>query len=566
MKDSRRSADPLGPHGLARLPEELVDLVCSFVRDFEVKDAVTTLGSLCLTSRQFHAPAQRALLYDPSRILAKRHVQHAHLFLNRILRHPELGKQVKRLEGLVDLFDDVPALSLIHEEPVAFLNWAMCLLRHCPTLEAVAVWPDVAAGWMAELDKLPRVRHLTVQGRIADDQYLDDDLDASHSFLASARLDHLSSLTLRHLGHPADPAPVHLPVERLVVDKCDIFDVELTVDFNMVRHLSLKPSSPYVYPCRGRLQPVLESFTFQPKVPLLHTCWSRWPTERWSDFFTEAPALPNLTMVVLHSVDVDLEAFEQVTSVAHNLQHIELRDSVWVEDDWTIGFSPSPDDRLVDALHLLPRLRFLHLGTIPTSADGILDTQVYCRLHGVELEWRSPLPELPSLAPSPLPPVAGFGAGLNENEQASRDSRASVSAARSSSPQQATSDAGDSDVNSHSSSYSSLSSSASSTASINRLTFPRITRTPSPFPVDDYLASYSSTLARTAADEQVYLAAPADEPRLKRGYQAGDEADDDVEGEGYEPWHGWGEACDLAEADRAWEEYDDEGEWECVRE
>ena len=39
MKDSRTSADPLGPHGLARLPEELVDLVCSFVRDFEVKGA-----------------------------------------------------------------------------------------------------------------------------------------------------------------------------------------------------------------------------------------------------------------------------------------------------------------------------------------------------------------------------------------------------------------------------------------------------------------------------------------------------------------------------------------------
>ncbi|BGP45889.1 26S proteasome regulatory subunit 7 [Rhodotorula kratochvilovae] len=312
----RTSADPLGPHGLARLPEELVDLVCSFVRDFHVEDAVTTLSSLCLTSRQFLDPAHRALLYDPSRVLARREVEHAHLFLNRILGRPELGMYVKELEGLVDLFDNVPALSRDHELPVAFVNWAMSLLRCCPNLEAVAVWPDAAVGWSEELERLPRLRHLTVQARFENEQYLEDDLGTAHSFLTSARLDHLSSLTLRQLGHLGYDAPVQLPVS-------------------------------------------------------------------WSEYFAEMPALPNLTVVVMHAIDVDLVAFERVITVARNLQHIELRNSVWAEYDWAIGLPTSPDDRLVDALHRLPRLRFLHLGAIP-GVHGL--TELPLEPHGAFAE------------------------------------------------------------------------------------------------------------------------------------------------------------------------------------
>ncbi|BGP45929.1 hypothetical protein JCM10450v2_001764 [Rhodotorula kratochvilovae] len=558
MDHSRTNATPADPRGLVRLPEELVDLVCSFVRDFEVEDAVTTLGSLCLTSRQFLSPAHRALLYDPSRILTRREAEHAHLFLSRILRRPELGKQVKRLESLVDLFDDVPALSLDHEAPIAFVNWATCLIRHCPNLEAVAVWPDVEASWIEELDRLhlrhlPVLHHLIVQGRTPE-MFYENDISAARSFLGSVHLDRLKSLTLRQLGCLANYATgLRLPVEQLVIEGSDLVLEALNLDFGTIRHLILKPIDPDAFVCESRLNPVLKTFTFHPRAPSPYAWWSYWPIDGWSYFFTHAPALPNLTTVVLHAVDIDLGAFEHMTTVARNLEQIELRDSVWVAYDWTIGLSTSPDDRLVNALHLLPRLRFLHLGTIPAGPERLLDAQVYCRMHGVELEWRTP-----QVRPSSFGDV-NVVAGSVEVDLAG-DNAVSTVASRWPYHRRAMCAYGESDAASQSS------SSTSSSASLDLPQLHPISRTPSPRLDDNSLASFSAFLARTAADEQVYLAAPADVPHLERGYQAGDEADDDVDGEGYEPWHGWGEACDLAEADRAWEEYDDEGGWECARE
>ncbi|BGP37793.1 hypothetical protein JCM10449v2_001715 [Rhodotorula kratochvilovae] len=564
MEPSRKTATPAGPHGLVRLPEELVDLVCSFVRDFDVEYAVTTLGSLCLTSRLFLSPAQRALLYDPSRILATRQVEHAHLLLNRVLRRPELGKQVKRLEGLIDVFNRVSGLSFEHEHPDAFLNWAISLLRCCPNLEAVAVWPDAAAGWIEELDRLPRLRHLTVQRSLAHDPYHDDGIPTTPAFLSSLHLSRLNSLTLRpatcHDYVP--PLSLLLPDVHLVVEGCALFDEELNLDLSNIRHLTLRPSYP-IQTSHG-LPPQIEMLVYQPRGAALSRregC-RKWQVDGWVHLSEDSHRLYVLRVVILESVEVNLWAFETITTTARSLGHLELRNSAWDADDWSgyVGCERPMDDRLVDALRLLPRLRVLHLGTIPVSADGIVDTQVHCRLHGVELEWRT-LQVRPS--PSPSFPGAYIVAGPIQVELPG-DNTVSTVVSRWPYRRRAMSAYGESDAESHSSSSSS--SSATSSASFDVPALPRISRTPTPRLDDDILASYSTNLARAAADEQVYLAAPADEPRLEGGYQAGDEADEDVDGEEYEPWRRWGEACDVGAADRAWAEYDDEGQWECAGE
>ncbi|GAA6055755.1 hypothetical protein JCM3770_006143 [Rhodotorula araucariae] len=398
----------LGLCGLARLPEELVDLACSFVvRDSEVKDFVTTLGSLCLTSRQFVGPAQRALLYDPSRILARRPEWHPQMFLNRILRRPALGVHIKRLEYLVAIWDGAPALSFYHEDPIAFFNWAVSLVHHCPNLEAVAVWPDAAVGWVEVLQNLPRLCHLVVQCRDTEID-LENDLATAPSFLASLRLDHLRSLTLWHIGcFPRCPEPaLRLPVAHLILDECDLVDDELAIDFSTVRHLTLKPNDAQAIWCPGRLAPVLESFVLTPTLAL-HWYGPEWPDDAWSYLFQQAPALPNLIVVVLKSVLVNLGAFEQVASVARHLQHVDLHGSAWDPDDW---------------------------------------------------------------------------------------------------------------------------------AASSRATFPHICRAPSLVRDSDDLASHWAVLARPPAADQVYLGASADEAPLEHGYQVGDEADEDIEGEAHEPW------------------------------
>ncbi|GAA6055751.1 hypothetical protein JCM3770_006139 [Rhodotorula araucariae] len=547
----------LGLCGLARLPEELVDLVCSFVvRDSEVKDFVTTLGSLCLTSRQFVGPAQRALLYDPSRILARRP------------ERPALGVHIKRLEYLVAIWDGAPALSFYHEDPIAFFNWAVSLVHHCLNLEAVAVWPDAAVGWVEVLQNLPRLCHLVVQSRGTEPE-LQADLATAPSFLASLRLDHLRSLTLWHIGcFPRCPEPaLRLPVAHLILDECDLVNDELAIDFSTVRHLTLKPYDPQSSWCRGRLAPVLESFVFTPGLPLSFY-EPHWSNDWWSSFFRPAPALPSLTVVVLESVLVNLGAFEQVASVALHLQHIDLRGSTWDPDDWAASSFVLPaDDRLVNVLSPLAHLRFLHLGLLPVCAEGILDTQVFCRLQGIELEWRSPVPVLPSPSPSPSPSLTPWRS-LADSPAEHVDAESSSGGDDESAPSwcrasrwQASSDSDDSDDSS-----SASSASASSPASLSRATFPRISRKPSLVRDSDDLASHWAVLARPPTADQVYLDAPADEARLEHGYQVGDEADEDIEGEAYEPWRAWGEACDVGDADRAWRECSDEGSWECARE
>ncbi|BGP37780.1 hypothetical protein JCM10449v2_001702 [Rhodotorula kratochvilovae] len=396
MDHSRTDANLLAPRGLGRLPEELVDLVCSFVRDFEVDDTVTTLGSLCLTSRQFLTPAHRALLYDPSLVLAERDVEHAHLILHRILMRPELGQHVKRLEGLVEL------RPLDFGPPPIFANWAISLLRCCPNLEAVVVWPDLVTGWLSELAKLPRLRHLIVQVRCEDDEWLTGSPDPLPAFLASLNLDQLESLTLRHFNCPVStPAPLRLPVVRLCLEQYAVADSDSAPDHHIgldlcdVRRLTLRPSFNAMSVFPAGLPVRLETFILHPiftSFARSYYPWVRWPAFEWRDMFIASSTLSNLTIIILKEVTVDLATFQLITSLARNLHRIEFRDSDWDEQEWTYmsqSSNPSPDDHLVNALGYVPNLRFLHLGAIPTRfAQDIHETQTHCMLHGIELEWR----------------------------------------------------------------------------------------------------------------------------------------------------------------------------------
>ncbi|TNY17097.1 hypothetical protein DMC30DRAFT_420118 [Rhodotorula diobovata] len=321
--------------GLTRLPEELVDLVCAFVVDFDVKYAIKTLCSLALTSRRLFEPAGRALWHDPSRILATRDAHSAHIFLGRVIRNPALGAHLKRLEGVVDMFICVPALSLDHDYPVVFTNWAFTLLQYCSNVTGLSVWPDPEADWLGQLEHLPRLRHLTVQARHPPVYFDDDDFFSYFNFLAGASAVRLDSLTLRDYYGPRGHTrwAVHLPVTRLELD---------------------------------RYGPQLDEDLI-------------WGPEEWGELFAEPRRFTNLRVVVLANVEIDVSGFEQLCAAAPTLERVDPRHGLWQACKCPGGTCPaascpdaSMDVRLAEALPILPELRFLHIGELLCRGDAIL--------------------------------------------------------------------------------------------------------------------------------------------------------------------------------------------------
>ncbi|TNY21612.1 hypothetical protein DMC30DRAFT_415887 [Rhodotorula diobovata] len=592
--------------GLTSLPEELVDLVCAFVVDFDVEDVITTLCSLALTSRRLFEPARRALWHDPSRILATRDAHSAHIFLGRVIKNPALGAHVKRLEGVVDMFTCVPALSLDHDHPVAFTNWAFTLLQHCPHVIGLSVWPDPEAGWLGQLEHLPRLRHLTVQARDLA-VYFDVDIYSCFDFLAGVSAVRLDSLTLRDYYGPRGDTrwAVHLPVTRLELDRYGPhLWANLGIFLGDVRNMTLRPHS-YVWDPETLLPPALEAFALLPPTRTDSNEYLIWGPEEWGELFAEPRRFTDLRVVVLANVEIDFPAFEQLCAAAPTLERVDLRHGLWQEYTCPEGTCPDAscpgascpdafmDVRLVEALSTLPELRFLHLGKFLRGGDAILDTRVYCHLFGVELEWRERF--LPRLLSSGRNVVEADAFWQEDDEDAmsvTRDGRVSSSG-----------DGDDDDddslgrphgqhwqvhrlrINNNGSSITSSSSTSSpysssvpavpSAAPSSPGTFPfapdlpsypPISRSPSP-PVtpddDERLAALSSiVVARPAAADQRYVDAPASPSHLEPGYEARDDSDDEaLEADG-----GYGSDCDVDEADRQWKEYDDEGLWECARE
>ncbi|GAA5837583.1 hypothetical protein JCM9279_006799 [Rhodotorula babjevae] len=576
----------LGPCGLAKLPEELADLVCTFIVSFpDVKDLVTTLGSLALTSRQFLEPARRAFLHDPTCILAIRTTVDAHTLLDRINQQPALGERVKRLDGFRDMFDAVEGLSLAYEHPHAFMNWAVSLVRLCPNATAVSVWPDPAAGWLAALALLPRLRHVSVGAR-GDEEWCENDFEACHGFVKSLPLMRLDSLQLQNYYGPQEHALVEalkVPVSHLELAGYESECIEIGLDLSTVRHLVLRPW-PFDLHLETVLPPALETFALRPDFRFLVGAQQR-ELCQWIHLFRGPRPLEHLHTVVLEGVAVDIRCFALVAKSAPQLRRLELRNATWL----SASMDTKLDGLLVDVLAGLPRLRFLHLGQLPDPPCSILDTRVYCRIFNIELEWRGvELEQVKVSSPSPAAPRSEVSEGGPERTAAEEEPM---------------SDGGGGGLDGWGGDTSSVeaayevwrlmraaalgfdldpSSSAASSPSSSR-TYPPTPSLDSAAPISDTLSHASlpprlspsptptlddGTLtgvvfARTAAAEQRYLAEPASQPHLEDGYQATDDGVDEGLDED-EPWEGWADECDVSEADLEWRECDDEGEDECV--
>ncbi|KPV75813.1 uncharacterized protein RHOBADRAFT_43237 [Rhodotorula graminis WP1] len=511
-----------GATGLALLPEELVDLVCSFVVDFEVQDTITTLCSLALTSRQFLEPARRALLHDPSRILSTRSPVHPEYLLHRIIRQPELGRHVKRLDGIVDLFDHEDLFY--HRKPVfVFTNWAFTLMRSCPNLFSVVIWPNLDDGWLDELLRLPRLRHVGIQARYSD--FYEDDYD--YRPFDTLRAICQRGLSLDSLASSCDfEAPPHLSavaprVASVYLDhvRYGILSIGKGVDLTHVRHLSIRAQSLHAM---VRLPCGLETLSLEKCFPATVPVNPHYPEDDlcWADLFGQSDRFGALRSVRLANVLVRRADFAQLCAAAPNLERLELRECLWCD-----GYlcRPEQDAALVEALSGLPRLRFLHLGEVPYQGETIPRTRNHCRLFGLEAD------------------------------DSTQDRLISFFSSSSPTP--------------------SLSSDRSSSSSRDHVVVPSfpshpgLRRTPSPTPPPDdadLAASATTIVARTTADTQQYVDAPAAQPRLEPGFEAQDDGVDD-ELDDAAPWDGWGSECEMSEADRAWCECDDEGVWECTR-
>lgn len=543
-------------------------------------DLVTTLGSLALTSRQFLEPAQHALLYDPTRILATRSNSDAHTLLNRIIQQPTLGAQVKRLEGLVDMFDHVEGLSLYWEHPPAFMNWAVTLLRLCPNTVAVSIWPDPSAGWLAALALLPRLRHLTVACR--GDSYNHLDIIQFTTFVETLPFAQLESLTLHDYYGPThlDPFLLHVPVARFELVAFHEGWHALRLCLGDVRHLTLRPDvlelDEYTV-----LPASLETFVLRPDITQAQLERFGDRACSWEGLFMVPRHSVNLRTIVLDTVIIHPVSLGMISTSAPHLEHLELRNALWHHHEGHF------DGQLLDAIAGLPRLRFLHLGKLPDPPCSILDTRVYCRLFDIELEWRGV--ELEQLeAPSTAPPsreVSERGSERSADEDeammvglygAFGDWRGDVSSVEgdyeAQRPVRSAQLGHDLDPSSATSSSPfpslprPLSPYSSNTFSpLDPISYAcRPSRlSPSPTPTLDDGTLSGVVFARTAAAEQRYVAEPAWQPRLEDGYEATDDGVDEGLDEA-EPWEGWADECDLGEADRAWREYDDEGEDECV--
>ncbi|GAA5896298.1 hypothetical protein JCM8208_001841 [Rhodotorula glutinis] len=361
--------------GLVLLSEELVDLVCSFVIICEAQDAITTLCSLALTARQFLESARRALLHDPSYLLtADRTFEHAHMLLSNIMKRPASGRHVKRLEQLDRLFctfahGSVPALAVV--------NWVIVLLRYCPDVVGISIWPDLEVGWPAELERLPLLRDLVIAPRVGEPDLWQQDLTAYPDFLEALPWARLSSVWLYDYGGQASgaqsdaPVRVRIPAINLWLVACHVSSwpaIGLVVDD--VRSLSLHKvpqaglGNDLVLPRR------LEAFSLataacselegvEGAFPEPH-----WAVDEWTFLFSRPARFEQLSRVDISGVQVDSWAFSSLCAAAPNFEFIDMYGSCWCRE-----WGNDVDVAITVAIAPLVHLRFVHLGEVHFGAS-----------------------------------------------------------------------------------------------------------------------------------------------------------------------------------------------------
>lgn len=317
------------------------------------------------------------------------------MLLSNLMKRPSLGKHVKRLEELDRLFcrfayGSVPALAVVH--------WAISLVRHCPDIVRISVWPDLEVGWPAELERLPHLRELVVSPRLRDETSRRQDLAAYFDFLTTLPWNRLrlSSARLykyrgRASGAESDsPALLRIPaVELYLVECCVPSWSAFGLSIDDVRTLSLcetpRPwlSHNFVLPRR------LDAFSLRAARPVERDDDDDrfyWSVGEWVDLFAYPERLWRLRTVHLSGVHIDSAAFSQLCAAAPNLEVIDMSYASWyvVPHD-----RDGVDVEITVALCALVKLRYVHLGKVP-QGSLLRATPALCARIGVELEWYTP--------------------------------------------------------------------------------------------------------------------------------------------------------------------------------
>ncbi|GAA6037099.1 hypothetical protein JCM8097_008732 [Rhodosporidiobolus ruineniae] len=589
------SQDRLAPSPAACLSEEAMDLICSFVREFEDdREMASTLCALSLTSRRWTSSAVRALYFDPTRSLSRTNPVHACWLLSaKLLKRPGLGSYACDLRRLVDKH------AYFEADQAQLETWVVALFRSCTRLVSVTLPVGGVYTWASELQQLVHLRHVALEPACAEDQSMF--LEELEAFLPQLCGLNLSSLTFTDLyedWEPFQPSQyTEIRVDSLEVAQYDFsLSCELPIRPLQLKSLCLRPVGLPTHPGEHLLQPSLQRLEYQPSdtrfsPPQTVGDANSYLRLRSSFPYGILPALPNLRHLSLEYIFLDLQFFADIAQACPLLEYLSLKDSTWCPDEWEEPFDPFSDlvSTFRSALNAMPFLQTLDAGWMPVYNYGALYAiQAACDRRRINLICK------PSLVRSPNPRVEEPAHDAFRSEASIaydephpkvvpvthdlRDSPASASDLPDPdfpfpssftrfdgplvpppflpptgvpSPLSSSPDRGDdSDFFEPSERLYLVPSPASALPAPNSnslfsAAFPFFPLSPSP------------SLPPSRSPSPVFLPASPDEPRFEPDYQAldlGEKSQDDFDSGDGEAWRRWEGLAEVDEANRAWKE------------
>ncbi|GAA6004543.1 hypothetical protein JCM10207_000926 [Rhodosporidiobolus poonsookiae] len=322
----------VNPSPASRLSEESMDLVCSFVREWDSdRDVVRTLRALCLTSRNWlSCPGILALSIDSDMDID---------VLSHLSLLPNLREIRCSAEG--EEFGDNLAVFLRQ------------LDKSCPssvlelTIQSVCLLEDWWSTWSLSPD-CPLITLPLERITLTDCDMGLLPIVKMLPCLASPTLKHLSISSCLSLG--PDLTPLLSPSLE-------------TFTFTWANH---KPP-PHLW---GR---DCESHAFTGRIPL--------PT---------FPSSSNLTRLTFECASLSLQDLEKLTSSLPNLEYLDLRDSVWHCCQWAPPFYTYAVDVLRECIRALSALEHLALGFLPlvSNAHRLPAVQRACFERGIDFSFQ----------------------------------------------------------------------------------------------------------------------------------------------------------------------------------
>ncbi|GAA6004555.1 hypothetical protein JCM10207_000932 [Rhodosporidiobolus poonsookiae] len=538
------------PPPASRLSEESMDLVCSFVREWDSdRDVVRTLRALCLTSRNWLSSALRALWHDPSRALVVKN-DGASRLLHLVLTRPRLAVHIRRLELPSTLLTD-PDECPYSCNALAMQNYLLTLFRSCPDITSLSVDSGMGDDILPHLSLLPHLDHLTIaeeSGEISLNlaaylKRLSAQWPASVNALTIQALNLFDDwLKLVDAGNQGVPVLTQ-PLEYIKLKNCDmhvqhLVEIMPCLAAPTVKHLHISSDSFLGADLTPLISPALQSFTFlwnhlTPEPYLFgRDCQSYFLTRRHP--LPVFPSTPSLTRLTFQATSLSLQGFEKLTSAFPNLEYLDLRDSIWHGGEWIPPFYSSAVSVLLECTRALPALKHLALGFLPlvSHAHRLPAVQRACFERGINFSFQ------------PFYPY-DFNESLGEVESEEEE------VWRTEAP---SSGASDDELDWW----------------VDEIDDPadweryRLARFPDEHARDapsriDYAPSTAPTSINSdffspepESPSPSFLVGPPDEPRFEADYEALDEADEDD----VEPWMSWSEdvSRDIGEGDRSWRE------------